>query len=120
MATAGVLCLRPDTKRPCRAERKDVNGHCLKLCQCALRHYHGRNPKPNRALRAFTAARLLREKALGIDTITKAASCTGVSRSLVKAALVIFRAENPNLVNHVLRRPASLFQAAKKVAAAPD
>ena len=79
------------------------------------RYCAGRSPKPNYALQAFVAASLLREHALGIDTITAAALCTGSSRSLVKSALVVLQAEKPDLVADILVGRRTLLEAAKGV-----
>jgi len=61
------------------------------------------------------AAQLLRDRVLGIDTITKAAVCTGVSRGYVRAAEVILVSESPELAIDVLRGRQTLLKAAKKV-----
>ena len=56
-----------------------------------LHHHYGRSPKRNPALQAFIAVYLLRERALGIDTIVKAAVATGTTRAAVHAALIVLQ-----------------------------
>jgi hypothetical protein len=79
------------------------------------RHHHGRSPRQNRALQAFVGAYLFRERALGIDTITRAAIAAGVTRSSVSAALIILQSEQSLLAAYVLSGRETLNRAAKTV-----
>jgi hypothetical protein len=80
------------------------------------RHHHGRAPKQNRALQAFIGAYLVRERVLGIDTATKAAIATGVTRGAVEAALIILQSEGTDLLaSHVLSGRETLTRGAKTV-----
>jgi hypothetical protein len=79
------------------------------------RHHRGRPPKYNRALQAFIGAHLLRERALGIDSITKAAIASGTTRAAVSAALTILHTEDVTLAASVLAGRESLFRAASRV-----
>jgi hypothetical protein len=68
-----------------------------------VRCRRGRLPAPNRALLAFKAAAILRDRLLGIDTMVKAAACTGATMPSVKAAQIILQSDDPRLVRDVLR-----------------
>ena len=80
-----------------------------------LHHHYGQSPKRNRALQAFVAVYLLRERAFGIDTIVKAAVATGVTRAAVKAAQIILESGDELLAVEVLQGWESLSRAADKV-----
>ena len=80
-----------------------------------LHHHHGRSPKRNPALQAFIAVYLLRERALGIDTIVKAAVATGTTRAAVNAALIVLQNGDEGLAASVLKGRESLSRAADKV-----
>jgi len=80
-----------------------------------LHHHHGRPPKRNRALQAFVAVYLLRERAFGIDTIVKAAVATGVTRAAVKAAQIIVESGDELLAADVLQGWETLSRAADMV-----
>ena len=80
------------------------------------RHYGGCPPKQNPSLRALVAATLLRKGEFGVNTVTAAAVCTGSSRNLVKAALIVLQAEDDSLVTDVLVGRRTLLKAANKVA----
>ena len=70
------------------------------------------------ALRAITAARLL---ATGmVNTIAEAAACTGSNLTYVHAAVILLKAENEALINHVLAGKVSLLRAAKQVRRVAD
>jgi hypothetical protein len=79
------------------------------------RHHHGRPPKHNRALQAFVGAHLLRERELGVDSITKAAIASGATRAAVSAALTILQSEDATLAAGVLAGRESLSRAASRV-----
>ena len=80
-----------------------------------VRFCAGWPPRQNQGLQAFVAAHLLHKRVLGIDTITAAAVCTGVSWRLAKAASVILQSENPDLVLDILVGRRTLLEAAKSV-----
>ena len=80
-----------------------------------LHHHHGQSPKRNRALQAFVAVYLLRERAFGIDTIVKAAVATGVTRAAVKAAQIIVESGDELLAADVLQGWETLSRAADTV-----
>jgi hypothetical protein len=63
-----------------------------------LHHHYGRSAKRNPASQALIAAYLLRERAVGIDTIVKAAVAPGTTRTAVHAALIVLRAQVCHLV----------------------
>ena len=71
--------------------------------------------KRNPALQAFIAVYLLRERALGIDTIVKAAVATGTTRAAVHAALIVLQNGDEGLAASVLKGWESLSRAADKV-----
>ena len=76
-------------------------------------HHHGRIPPKNRSLQAFIAALLLRDRALGIHTVTAASVCCGVPRACVQAAREILESESPDLALDVLRGREPLLDAAR-------
>jgi aspartate/methionine/tyrosine aminotransferase len=82
-----------------------------------LHHHYGRPPKRNPALQAFIAVYLLRERALGIDTIVKAAVATGTTRAAVHAALIVLQNGDEDLVASVLKGWEPLWRAADKIRA---
>jgi hypothetical protein len=79
------------------------------------RHRAGHRPKPNPTLRALIGAALLREGKYGIGTVTAASLCTGVSRSMLYAALTLLQSENESLIVEVLKGHKALLSAAAKV-----
>ena len=79
-------------------------------------HYRaGRPPSCNPALRALIAARLLQEGKFGIATVTAAACSTGSSRTAVKDALTVLKAEDDELVARVLKGRTTFAHAAAQV-----
>ena len=62
-----------------------------------VQHHNGRPPEPIPAMKAFVAAWLYQNGAFGIDTVTKAAIATGVSRAKVDNALIILQADDVKL-----------------------
>ena len=81
-----------------------------------VRHYGGRSPKSSPSLRAFVGARLLEEHVLGIDSITKAAACVGVTRAAVKAAQTILQAGDTAAAVHAINGHVPLLKTAKTLA----
>ena len=79
------------------------------------RHHAGQPPGPNRALQAFIAAQLLRERKFGITSVTAAAIITDSSRVAVKDALTILQAEDEELVARVLKGRTTSAHAAAQV-----
>jgi hypothetical protein len=79
------------------------------------RHRAGHPPTPNPALRALIGAALLGEGKYGISTVTAAALCTGVSRSMLYAALILLQSEDESLIVEVLKGHKGVQSAAAKV-----
>jgi hypothetical protein len=66
-------------------------------------------------LRALIGAALLREGKYSIGTVTAASLCTGVSRSILYAALTLLQSEDDSLIVEVLKGHKALLSAAAKV-----
>ena len=80
-----------------------------------VQHHNGRPPEPIPALKAFIAAWLYQTGTFGIDTVTKAAIATGVSRAKIDNALIILQADDVKLARTVLAGFETLHHAAKSI-----
>ena len=73
------------------------------------------SPHAKSSLRALIGAALLGEGKYGISTMTAAALCTGVSRSMLYAALILLQSEDESLIVEVLKGHKGVQSAAAKV-----
>jgi hypothetical protein len=80
-----------------------------------IQHHNGQPPEPIPAMKAFVAAWLFQNGALGIDTVTKATVATGVSRAAIDNALTIIEADQAPLASFVLTGRETLSRGARKV-----
>jgi len=80
-----------------------------------LHHHCGRSAKRNPASQALIAVYLLRERAVGIDAIVKAAVATGTTRTAVHAALIDLPNGDEDLAASMLKGRETLSCAANKV-----
>jgi hypothetical protein len=96
---------------------KDLLEMCpiSKYVNSRARHCAGRPPKPNHALRAFIAAKLLREGWFGIKTITATSLLSGISRPSIQAAVLLLQCGDDALVTDVLNGRQPLIRAANRV-----
>ena len=80
-----------------------------------VHHHYGRTPKRSFVTQAFTAACLLRDGLLGVNTATQAAIACGVAPSYVSAATIILNSRDEALAVDVLTGRVPLLQAAGQV-----
>jgi len=97
-------------------KRQRVSSHQRRRPRQRSTHKRSRHGRNIAAVRAFTAARLFRTKAIDCESLNDAAESCGASFGYARAADIVLAARDPELVDRVLYGEIPMFQAAQLVA----